>query len=194
MKKVLIIAYYYPPHPAIGSQRPYRLAKYLQRLGWEPIVLTVEHPGKVPDGIRVIATKYTDIIDSLRRAIGLKPNDILLEKIGIPITKNFEFVTLKGKIIKFLRYAIAFPDPEKGWYQYAVKAASDLLDKERVAAIVSTSPPETTHLIARKLKQKYNIPWIADFRDLWMQNELYNKGKCGQIFRKKIGKKSTIRC
>jgi hypothetical protein len=50
MKKVLIVTYYFPPHTAIGAQRPYRLAKYFPKYGWEPIVLTVKHQGKPPEG------------------------------------------------------------------------------------------------------------------------------------------------
>jgi hypothetical protein len=38
-KKVLIIAYYFPPMGGSGVQRPVKFAKYLQRFGWDPIVV-----------------------------------------------------------------------------------------------------------------------------------------------------------
>ena len=34
-------------------------------------------------------------------------------------------------------------------------------------AIVSTGPPHSMHLIARKLSLATGIPWVADFRDPW---------------------------
>ena len=42
MKKVLIIAYYFPPIGGGGVQRALKMAKYLGEFGWEPHVLTVE--------------------------------------------------------------------------------------------------------------------------------------------------------
>ena len=42
MKRVLLIAYAYPPCSEIGAIRPAGLAKYLPRFGWEPTVLTRE--------------------------------------------------------------------------------------------------------------------------------------------------------
>ena len=39
-----------------------------------------------------------------------------------------------------------------------------------IAAIVTTSPPISSHLIGRRAKSILGCPWIADFRDLWTQN------------------------
>ncbi len=39
--------------------------------------------------------------------------------------------------------------------------------QEKIAAIISTGPPHSMHLIARQLHRDLNIPWIADFRDPW---------------------------
>jgi len=33
------------------------------------------------------------------------------------------------------------------------------------------------HLIAKGLKQKHNLPWIADFRDPWTQIDFYSQLK-----------------
>jgi glycosyltransferase involved in cell wall biosynthesis len=43
-----------------------------------------------------------------------------------------------------------------------------------VDIIVSTGPPHSMHLIALGLKQKLNIPWLADFRDPWTNIDFYN--------------------
>ena len=49
MKRVLLITYYYPPRPGIGSLRPCGLAKYLPEFGWEAVVLTPRLPVVVSD-------------------------------------------------------------------------------------------------------------------------------------------------
>ena len=61
MKKVLIVAYAFPPHQAIGSQRPFGLAKYFPQYGWEPVVLTVDRKGETPDGIKVVKARHRNI-------------------------------------------------------------------------------------------------------------------------------------
>jgi hypothetical protein len=35
------------------------------------------------------------------------------------------------------------------------------------------SPPATAHIVGKALKSEFNLPWIADFRDLWTQNHYY---------------------
>ena len=42
MKKLLLIAYYFPPDNAVGGLRIAKFARYLPSFGWEPTVLTVE--------------------------------------------------------------------------------------------------------------------------------------------------------
>src|SRR2546428_545436 len=41
MRRILIIAYHFPPDAAVGALRPLKFAKYLPQFGWEPWVLTV---------------------------------------------------------------------------------------------------------------------------------------------------------
>ena len=43
MKKVLILAYYWPPSGGSGVQRWLKFAKYLHQYGWQPIVITPKH-------------------------------------------------------------------------------------------------------------------------------------------------------
>jgi glycosyltransferase involved in cell wall biosynthesis len=44
-----------------------------------------------------------------------------------------------------------------------------MLPELGVDAIISTGPPHSVHLIARKLRKKFNMPWLADFRDPWSE-------------------------
>jgi hypothetical protein len=63
---------------------------------------------------------------------------------------------------------IAFPDEHKGWIRFAIDALSDVQEKPDI--ILSTSPPASSHLIAARARQRFNVPWVADFRDLWTEN------------------------
>ena len=41
-RRVLVIAYYFPPMGLSGVQRSLKFVKYLPQFGWQPTVLTVE--------------------------------------------------------------------------------------------------------------------------------------------------------
>ena len=51
--------------------------------------------------------------------------------------------------------------------------------------IFSTSPPPTTSLIAKKLADWSNIPWIADFRDPWTNIYYYDEHPQSKYAQKK---------
>ncbi len=186
MKKVLLVAHYFPPHTYVGAQRPYRLAKYFPKYGWEPIVLTVKRSDIPPEGIKLVETPHKDIKGVLKSKFGLNPDKGTHHQLGLTLSKNDNFTNWKSKIIKLVNEVVCYPDSEKGWYQFAIKFASKFLLKERVDAIISTSSPVTSHLIARKLKQKHKIPWIADLRDPWMQNPYHNKYPIIKYFERRL--------
>ena len=186
MKKVLIIAYYFPPHTEIGSQRSYKLAKYFTQFGWEPIVLTIKLSGKPPEGVRIIATDYKDIVGSIKSKIQFNKKKGFHEQLGTHVTKNFNYPTFRSKIVKALKEIVAFPDIQRGWYKFALKSAHELFSKEKIDVIISTSSPVTAHLIARELKLKYDVPWVADLRDLWTNNHFYKKYKLIKYFEKRL--------
>lgn len=66
MKKVLVLAYYYPPYGGGGVQRTTKYVKYLRQHGWEPVVVTINEDkiplrdesllNDVPEGLEIIRT------------------------------------------------------------------------------------------------------------------------------------------
>ncbi|HWQ95742.1 MAG TPA: hypothetical protein VN368_00065 [Candidatus Methylomirabilis sp.] len=58
----------------------------------------------------------------------------------------------------------------------AISTCDKLFRDENFNAMISSSSHVTNHLIARELKNKYGLPWIADLRDLWTQNHYYHYG------------------
>jgi hypothetical protein len=84
------------------------------------------------------------------------------------------------------------PDEQIGWYRFAVEAGVKLMKEERIDLIFSTSPPETAHLIARELKKRCNVPWLADMRDLWAEDH-YRKRPLFKKFILKIMEKRVLK-
>jgi glycosyltransferase involved in cell wall biosynthesis len=62
---------------------------------------------------------------------------------------------------------VAFPDLQLGWYPAAVAGGTKLLRERSFDLIFSSAFPITSHLIARTLKRRSSLPWVAEWRDPW---------------------------
>ena len=82
MRKVLIIAYYFPPLGWSGVQRTLKFIKYLRNYNWEPIVVTVGESkfsikdkslfDEIPNDIKVIRIddiKLKDMTDDMNEKL-----------------------------------------------------------------------------------------------------------------------------
>ena len=70
----------------------------------------------------------------------------------------------------WVRSNFFIPDAKKFWLNSAVKDLSSFLSKNNIDAIVSTGPPHTTHLIARKVAKKNEVD---QKQALWIVMTLY---------------------
>jgi glycosyltransferase involved in cell wall biosynthesis len=179
MNKVLIVTYYWPPSGGAGVQRWLKFSKYLPELGWEPIILTVD-----PEYAAYPVTDFS-LNDDLPSSIRVYPTPAInyfgiysKNKSKIPTAGFANSIdnTLKGKIFRFIRGNFFLPDPRKGWNKYAFKKACELIEKEGIINIITTSPPHSTQLIGLKIKKKYPaLNWIADLRDPWTDIYYYKQ-------------------
>lgn len=186
MKKVLIISYHFPPSTAIGGLRTCGLTKYLHEFGWDAIVLTKKMSGHSNIRNKILHTRFSehDSVVSLKKVLGLNTS-IPIKRSNSITDKNK--ISLKYKILRFFVYEIvAYPDKHKGWYKYAVEVGNELFENEKIDAIISSSSPEISHIIANNLKLKYAVPWIADLRDLWTQNHYYQYSPIRTVREKRL--------
>jgi glycosyltransferase involved in cell wall biosynthesis len=161
------------------------LARYLPEFGWEAVILTAALPGKPDPHFEVIETQYHDSLGFGKRLLKLDSQSPLIaqakNKLKIRSEKSpldFILATIGG--------IIAYPDPQKGWQRFAVEAGKDVLRQQNIKAIISTSPPVTSHIIAKELKGEFKIPWVADFRDLWTQNHYYLYGPLRKVIERRL--------
>jgi hypothetical protein len=178
MKKVLIISYYWPPAGGPGVQRILKFSKFLPENGWQPIVIAPEngtYPAidesmldEIPEECIVVRTKTLEPFAIYNTLKGNKnKKEMSVGMIGLQE---------KSRLQKFSNYVRAnyfIPDARKYWKGYVIKAAKKIIKEHQIDAIITTGPPHSTHLAGLALKQKYNIPWVADFRDPWT-NIFYN--------------------
>jgi glycosyltransferase involved in cell wall biosynthesis len=179
MNKVLIVTYYWPPSGGAGVQRWLKFAKYLPEFGWEPLILTVDpayaaYPvtdyslvNELPPSLKVYSTPALDYFSIYKK------DQTKIPSAGFANNTDKSF---KGKILRFVRGNFFIPDPRKGWNNYAVKRACELIKAEGINHVITTSPPHSTQLIGLRIKKKFpDIKWIADLRDPWTDIYYYKQ-------------------
>lgn len=174
MKNVLVIAYYFPPSGGPGVQRVLKHIKYLKEFGWNPIVLTVSNgqfPARdeslmkeIPSDILVYRSRIFEPYDLYRKFTGKSKNTAIDVNV---IKKDGQKSNFRERIAELIRATFFIPDARIGWISSAVKKAEEIIKEHKIEAVYSSSPPYTCSIIARKLKRKYGLKWVAGFRDPW---------------------------
>lgn len=91
-----------------------------------------------------------------------------------------------SKAISIAGEIFAYPDGMKYWYEPAIKVSKEAIEVNNIEAMISSSWPVTSHIIAKDLKKKYNLKWIADLRDLWNLNPYVKHTFIRNYFEKKL--------
>jgi hypothetical protein len=144
VKRVLMIAYHYPPQTgSSGVQRTQKFARYLGEFGWEASVLTA-HARAYPGARRPPQEDAGPV--SVHRAFALDSS---------------RHLAFRGRYLQIS----ALPDRWVSWWLGALPLGLRLLREQQFDVIWSTYPIATAHMIANSLQQRTGIPWIADFRD-----------------------------
>lgn len=173
-KNVLVIAYYFPPSGGPGVQRVLKHVQYLKQFGWNPIVLTVSNgqfPARdesllehIPKDVLVVRTKIFEPYDLYRILTGKKKGTSIDVNV---IKKDDQKISWKEKLAEWIRATFFIPDARIGWRFSAISKGLELIKEHNIEAIYSSSPPYTCSIIARSLKKKTGLRWVAGFRDPW---------------------------
>jgi len=190
-KRVLVIAYFFPPIGATGAMRPLNFCRHLPSYGWQPKVISTDPRSavpfqptdlqllnKLPAGIDVLRIPHGN---PLMRLLAVRERLSRALKVGMisALTLNHErsfglyAVSQKTEpsVRAFLRlaadYLFSFPDPQCNWLRPVMKAIPVFLAQEQPQVVWATGPPWTSLLVGKHIAQQYNIPFVADFRDPW---------------------------
>ncbi len=180
MKRVLIITYYWPPSGGSGVQRWLKMSKYLPENGWQPVIYTAEdaeYPvedqslmNDVAPEAEVIRRPIVEPYTFYKKFLGIKKGEKV--KAGF-INDGAKKTGWKENLSVWLRGNLFIPDARCWWIRPSVRFLKRYLKEHPVDAIISTGPPHSMHLIAKELHKKFNIPWVADFRDPWTDIDFY---------------------
>jgi glycosyltransferase involved in cell wall biosynthesis len=182
--KILIIGFWFPPANVIGAVRLGKLARYLDRHGHDVRVLTADVaedrslPLEVPPE-RVVYAHYverTNWLDILVRALWAPRNDPppVSGDNPVPATGAAVGGSLRQLVRRHYYGMLHLPDMRVDWLKSALPAGARLCQEWRPDVIFASAPPYTGFILASRLARRFGIPWIADFRDLWVDNPYYS--------------------
>lgn len=161
-RTVLVIAYYFPPMGLSGVMRTVRFVKYLALNNWKPIVLT-----STPAHYHTYDETLLEEFEGLDIEIVRTP----------PKKKRFGGKGDDSKAAQILNGAASGlsallhqPDSAIRWRKTALETAENIIREKKINVIFTTAPPFSDFVIAEEIAQKHRIPFIVDYRDLWVDN------------------------
>src|SRR4051794_7057316 len=155
--RLLVVTYPFPPMPSTGSNRWTAMTRYLGALGHEVTGLPTAAFGSLPDDEAHDVIRVPDVVATprLRRLLRRPP----LPEPGQAAAPDVTPPKILTDVVVPDIYAIT-------WAPAAALAARRLHRERRFDAVVTTSPYESTHLVALALGPS-GPAWVADFRDSW---------------------------
>jgi glycosyltransferase involved in cell wall biosynthesis len=155
--KVLLVTMYWPPAGGGGVQRPLKIATHLPALGIETHVLAPDDPKwmhrddelQAPTQAWVHRARYVG-------PRGRRPADELYG------TRGLERATTHARL---LARRVLVPDENVSWSLTAIPAAARIVRGQGIDAVVTTSPPNSLHLVGAAVKRLTGARWVADLRD-----------------------------
>lgn len=186
-KKVLIIAYYWPPSGGSGVQRWLKFVKYLPQFGWTPHVFTPENPSApVQDSsllkdvpaeavvVKLPIWEPYEMFGKLARIFSGAGNA------AVQAGSVNNSPSLFSRLSVWVRGNLFIPDPRKFWVRPAVSFLATYLEQNNIDTVITTGPPHSMHLIGLKLKrQKPSLKWVVDMRDPWSEWGFLDSIKAG---------------
>lgn len=177
-KKVLVVAYFFPPVGGAGVQRTLKYVKYLRDFGYEPIVLTCGRSNYFAEDQSLLNELPKDI--RVLRVDDVENSELTDEFLSDMIEKSMDMVEDKEYVNQFieriqtsseyLNNNILLPDSYMPWAKKVIDKVETLLNMSEIDIVYTTSSPYSDHVIGYYLKKIYGKPWIVDFRDEWTNN------------------------
>jgi glycosyltransferase involved in cell wall biosynthesis len=150
-RRILYVAYFYPPSRDTGMLRSAAMVKWLRRLGHDVTVLTTSAYGD--DGAAGVV-RTADVQRWRARRQGR-------DSIGA----LFDSPTYSGRPHPLSKVLV----PEAlvaAWLPFARSKALALARIQSFDCVITSSPPESVHAIGMALRRR-GTPWLADVRDGW---------------------------
>ena len=180
--RVLIVSHAFPPLNAIGSVRVGKFAKYLHEAGHDVRVVAAPGEGDLSLPVEIplervvyqagwqLDRAFDGVVRLIRRlladtgggkAAGTEPSAPSRPGVFAALTRHY--------------YALLrIPDARAGWIGAATRAGRGIARDWRPDIVFASAPPNSAFLAARRIARTCGVPWVAELRDLWIDNSFYD--------------------
>jgi hypothetical protein len=187
MKKILILAYDFPPLNSVAAERPLFWMNNFKKNGFYPIVITRAWNSSITsviekDDVQNDVEEQYEITDNYTLiTIKQKPHFkyILLKKVHLNTIPFFSKILTLFELLTRFRFFLF--DDKKIIYH----AAKQYLTNNKVDVIMASGEPFLLFKYASLLSAKFNTNWVADYRDGWSTNHKIDKSKLETYIRKR---------
>lgn len=155
---ILLVTHFYPPSAMVAARRPGGLAKYLERRGYTVTVLTSAGWGTRP-AAEEPATRVVRTADLMHSPLNWRRRNL---DAWTGDANGGDYVAGQSRLARVVVPDVALLT----WAPFAVLAAERLRRERQIDCVITTSGPESVHLVGLALGGR-GIPWIADLRDGW---------------------------
>lgn len=182
--KILIVSFAFPPSNVIGAVRVGKLARYLDRRGHDVRVLTTDlvEDRSLPLEIspeRVFYTEYRQRRHWIDRMVRMLRGRTAVAAEGrredVPPQDGGSARSLRQTFRRHYFGLMHIPDMRADWVRTAIPAGRRLISEWKPEIIFASAPPNTGLMVASRLARTHKLPWVADFRDLWVDNPYYSE-------------------
>jgi len=163
--RILIVSFYFPPAGGGGVQRVLKLCAHLPELGVEVDVLAPDDPkwsavdpglaAEIPDATVVHRARYRG------------PSHAQTPAARLAAAHGVRALGVRAAL---LGRRVLLPDPEIAWFADAVRTGTRAVRERAIDVVLSTSPPNSVHVIGAAIARRGGVPHVADFRDSWLAN------------------------
>jgi glycosyltransferase involved in cell wall biosynthesis len=155
--KVLLVTMYFPPAGGGGVQRPLKFATHLPALGIETHVLAPDDAKWIHSDPELAPPTQAWIHRA--RYLGPRARKLADDLHG---RRGLERLSTHARS---LSRRLLVPDENVAWNLTAIPAAVRVARAEGIDVVMTTSPPNSVHLIGAAVKRATGARWVADLRD-----------------------------
>ncbi|NLF41176.1 MAG: glycosyltransferase family 4 protein [Bacteroidales bacterium] len=161
MKNALIISYSFPPLNDIAARRFGEMSPFMPDYGLRPWIISTNSVGDLP--VQVPEAQCIRIGLHPQRSMQIEDRDINANTFKMPVAFK-----VSRKIAKFLGLGFrSFDRTVVTWYPLIKKQTEMIVASiPKPDVIIGSFGPAASLWAARYLASFYNVPWVADFRDL----------------------------
>jgi glycosyltransferase involved in cell wall biosynthesis len=172
MKRVLVIAYVFPPVAYAGTHRTLRLCKHLARMGYTIDVLTIDIQDDLHNDFQLLESIQNDL--TIVRTPIRDPHR-LHRKSKVSLG-NSRIGKLGAAMIGRAADVVSKPDHMVYWLFSAFRPALRMVKQNRYDIVYTTSPPHSEQILGYLLKKLVpSTKWVADMRDPVLDNLMIDK-------------------